>query len=359
MRRRGTRASGGKQAVFFLAAALLFAVYACAGNLVSGPESGTAAVTGPPAETGSTEAGGEKTADSAAGGPETAETETAFPVPALVTRPDGTEVNGPEIQPAETAENDAAEAPFRITFLDIGQGDAALVECGGKRMLIDGGPSAQSAEIYTFLRNRNISRLDVIVATHAHEDHVGGLAAALVRADAEKIYCPVTDDSGKAFRSFEKQLQKRNREITVPVPGERFSLGGAEAEIIAPIDRDWNNVNNSSIVLRLTYGSRSFLFTGDAESEEEASLLASGYDLQADVLKVAHHGSSSSSTWSFLTAVRPRYAVISAGRDNSYHDPSDHTLEQLKRAGAEIFRTDRDGDIICTCDGTDIRFATE
>ena len=242
---------------------------------------------------------------------------------------------------------------LRIQFIDVGQADAALLICGGQTMLIDGGNVGDGDKIYSVLKERKIEVLDYIVCTHAHEDHVGGLAAALTACEAKTVFCPVRDYDSSAFRNF----ADRAKEITIPHPGDRFELGSAKVQILA-CDPDAEETNNTSIVLKLTYGQTSFLFTGDAEYPVEQTIMDQGYDPSSTVLKVGHHGSSSSTSYRFLNTVMPQYAVISVGTDNSYGHPDDTVLSRLRDADVTVFRTDLDGDIFCTSDGKKVTFTS-
>jgi competence protein ComEC len=171
---------------------------------------------------------------------------------------------------------------------------SALVLCGGAAMLIDGGNVADSDLIYTFLKNRGVTHLDYTVDTHAHEDHIGGLAGVLNYATVDTALCPVTEFDSGAFRSFVRYLGEQGKPITAPTPGDTFEFGDAAFTILGPV-RLSDEPNNTSVVLKLTYGGVSFLFTGDAERSEEADILEAGCDLSADVLKVGHHGSETAS----------------------------------------------------------------
>lgn len=251
-----------------------------------------------------------------------------------------------------------AFAEFQVHFLDVGQADAALILCDNATMLIDGGNKGDSSLIYAYLKEHNITHLDYIIASHAHEDHVGGLAGALNFATVGTAYCPVTEYDTKAFANFKKYLEKQNVEITLPSAGDTFTLGSASIEILAPINYEQNNHNNLSIVLKIVYGNTSFLFTGDAEREEEYEILDAGYDLASTVLKVSHHGSDTSTTYPFLREVMPNYAIISVGKNNSYDHPTEATLSKLRDADVIVYRTDLNGTIICKSDGETVSFST-
>lgn len=249
---------------------------------------------------------------------------------------------------------------FRIRYLDVGQADAALVECDGHYMLIDGGNAADSSLIVSVLRSEGVTHLDYIVNTHPHEDHVGGLAGALNACTIDRVFCPVTSYDSKAFENFVKYTEIRNRTIEVPVPGESYELGVCSFKILGPI-AGYDSTNNMSIVLRIEYGDTSFLFTGDMEREAEGDLLDfwGEAEIKSTVLKVGHHGSDTSTSYHFLWAVEPSYAVISVGQGNSYGHPTEDTLSLLRDADVKVYRTDWQGDILCISDGNRVEFTVD
>ena len=273
----------------------------------------------------------------------------------------------PTLQPTEAIV--ATPAPTEIPlsegstlavhFIDVGQADAALVRCDGQTMLIDGGNVADSSLIAAYLKKLNIDYLDYIVCTHAHEDHVGGLSGALSVAGAGTVYAPETAVESDAYDNFVRKVTEQNLQITHPEHGRVINLGSSSVQFMGPVTEATDDVNNTSIVLKVRYGQTSFLFTGDAEYDEELNIVDAGYDLSADVLKVGHHGSDSSTSYIFLRHVMPKYAVISVGKDNNYDHPSAKTLSRLRDEGAEVFRTDLQGDVIATSDGENISFVTE
>lgn len=249
----------------------------------------------------------------------------------------------------------ATGSVLEVHFIDVGQADASLVLCDDKSMLIDGGNSADSDLIYTYLKKHEIDHLDYIINTHPHEDHVGGLAGALNYATVDTVLAPVTEYDSRAFSNFVKYLDEQNVSITIPEAGDTFSLGSADVEVLAPV-RYSEDMNNNSIVLKVTFGNTSFLFTGDAEREEEQDILEKGFDLESTVLKVGHHGSGTSTSYPFLREIMPKYAVISVGRNNSYGHPHENVLSRLRDADAIVLRTDIQGDIVFTSDGESVAY---
>ena len=247
-----------------------------------------------------------------------------------------------------------SESGFMIQFLDVGQADAALVACDGHYMLIDGGNAADSSKLYTLLKEKQIDYLDIVVASHAHEDHVGGLAGALNYASAGIVLCPTTTYETDEFASFKKYAEQNGGGIIVPGVGDSYQLGSAAVDVLCvnAVEGD----NDSSIILKITYGETAFLFAGDAERAAEQAVLDSGVDLSANVLKVGHHGSDTSTTYPFLREVMPDYAVISVGADNAYGHPTEAVLSRLNDAEVAVYRTDLQGDIICRSDGTKLTF---
>lgn len=198
---------------------------------------------------------------------------------------------------------DFSSHTFKITYLDVGQADAALVACDGHYMLIDGGNVADSSLLYSFLQREGVSHLDYMVNTHPHEDHVGGLPGALNACTVNHVLCPVSSYDSKAFRDFEKYTVAQGTEIEIPNPGDSFELGYSSVKILGPLKR-YESVNNLSIVLRIDYGNTSFLFTGDVERNAEMDPLDYWEEsaLESTVLKIGHHGSDTS------TSERPKEA---------------------------------------------------
>ena len=246
-----------------------------------------------------------------------------------------------------------------VHFIDVGQADAALIVCDEHAMLIDGGGTDSSRTMYAYLKKYGISHLDYIIGTHPDADHIGGLPGALNFASADNVFCSVTEHDTRAFNSLVKYAGEQGKSIRIPKTGSTYSLGDATVSIIGPVNKAADS-NNNSIVAKISYGSNSFLFMGDAETAEENGILNSEYAgmLKSDVLKVGHHGSDTSSSEAFMEAVSPQYAVISVGADNSYGHPSEDVVKRLEKLGTKVYRTDTDGDIICESNGTNISFGT-
>ena len=255
---------------------------------------------------------------------------------------------------------------LEMTAIDVGQGDSLLVAFPkGKLMLVDGGgilafghkskPKIDIGEdvVSPYLWSRSIRHLDVVVATHAHEDHVGGLASIIDNFRPDELWTGAHTDE-PVWRELSRHARERGVKIVAMTSGREFEFGGAHVKTLAPaadyIPNDTPK-NDDSLVLRLTYGKRSFLMTGDMEKPVEARLLADGSDIRADVLKVGHHGSHTSSSEPFLEAVHPAFAVISDGYENSFGHPHKDVLERLAEHRADILRTDQLGLITVRTDG--------
>ena len=226
-------------------------------------------------------------------------------------------------------------------------------------MLIDGGNAADSSLLFSYLKKRNVTSIDYMICSHAHEDHVGGLSAPLSTMEVKNVFAPKKESTSKAYNNFKTKAAEQGLEIIHPQSGDTISFGGCTVEFFVPAGLGSSNMNNTSIICKITFGNTSFLFTGDAEREEEQNIIEQGCNLRADVLKVGHHGSETSTSYVFLREVMPKYSVISVGKKNSYGHPSEAVLSRLSDEGSEVFRTDLNGDIIMESDGTNISITTQ
>ena len=248
---------------------------------------------------------------------------------------------------------------LEVCFIDCGQGDAILIKSPtGKYMLVDGGKSEEGDNITEFLRNQGVKQLAVVVGTHPHSDHIGGLAKIINTFPVEKVYLPRVTHNTTAFETLLKAIKGKNLKISTARQGEEIPLEGIKARFIGPVGENYEDINNYSAVIRIDYGDNSFILTGDAEEISEKEMIDSGEKLKADVLKVGHHGSSSSTCLAFLKAVAPQYAVIMCGVDNDYGHPHRETLVALDAVGVKVYRTDLHGTIIMKSDGQKINIDT-
>lgn len=241
-----------------------------------------------------------------------------------------------------------------VHYIDVGQGDSILAESDGHYMLIDAGENDQADTVVSYLKQAGVTTLDYVIGTHPHSDHIGGLDKVIEEFTVGKVILPPVEHTTRTFEDVLNAVSNKGLKITKPVPGDTYGLGNASFTIVAPVKDYGNDLNNWSVGIRLTYGSNSFLMCGDAESQAESDMLDSGIPLKADVLKAGHHGSSTSTSSTFLKAVSPSYVVIQCGKDNSYGHPHKETMEKLEKAGCRIFRTDEDGTITASSDGTHI-----
>jgi len=270
--------------------------------------------------------------------------------------------SAPEISPQEeapapeeipAAESAPAATPtsgeLRVHFIDVGQGDSILVDLGETEVLIDGGD--KSPGIVTYLNSYVDGALEAMVATHPHADHIGGLIAVLGAFDVEQIWLNGDSSTSKTFGQFMDHVSIEGASVHEAQRGQSMQVGTLTFNVLHPVKPLFNDANNNSIVLRLSYGSIDFLFTGDAEKEAEASILGSGLTVQADILKVGHHGSRTSSSQGYLELVKPETAVYMAGEGNKYGHPHQETIAALTGIGVDIYGTDVHGTIIIATDG--------
>lgn len=241
---------------------------------------------------------------------------------------------------------------LRITFIDVGQGDAALLQCGGQSMLVDTGSKESVETVLAFLDKTGIIALDYVVGTHPHADHIGGMYDVLTRYDVSSVWMPRVKNEIQEFDDTLLAVKQSDLKINAPVVGNEFMLGDAVITILAPISDAYEDIDDYSIVFRVDHGRNSFLFVGDAGRVSEDEMLASRSDIDVNVLKVSNHGANTSSTKAFLAATTPSIAIISCGIDNKEGVPEESTIRALEEEGALVLRTDVDGNIQIDSDRT-------
>lgn len=246
----------------------------------------------------------------------------------------------------------ATKGNLDVYYFDVGQADSILLANDDKYMLIDAGNNADGENIVNYLKKLGVKKIDYLVATHAHEDHIGGMDDVINSFDIGTFYMPDVVTTTKTFEDLIIALEDNNVKVDTPNIGDIFLFGSCKFEVLH-LDDDESDLNNTSIVLRGLYGNNSFLFMGDATSEVEKEILNSNID--SDVLKVGHHGSRYSSSVNFLKKVTPKYSIISVGEDNSYNHPHSVTFTKLEEVLSSVYRTDIDGTIFVTSDGKDIK----
>ena len=247
-----------------------------------------------------------------------------------------------------------------VHFIDVGNADCALIECADGAILIDAGEYDDFQKIAAYLNERGVERLNYVIATHAHGDHMGAMDDVILKYKVDELIIPTKAVNEKFYNDVIKAARNRGVLYRTAAPGETLAFPTGKLVVLddgcdTSVDEsESEELNNNSYVLKFTYGETSFLFTGDAERKYENEMLDKGEDVDADVLKVSHHGSNDATCNDFIKAVTPKYAVIPVGRDNSYGHPSKKTVSRLTNAGAEVYRTDELGDIVVTTDGKNI-----
>lgn len=260
-----------------------------------------------------------------------------------------------EIKPAP----EPMEETLEIHFLDVGQADCALLLYGNYSVLIDAGNNSDGTAIQNYLQKQSVEKLDYLILSHPHADHIGGADVIITKFDVDHILMPDCAADTATYRDVVDAMEYKNYVAEHPETGDTFTMDELSFQVLNSGNNGSDDLNNNSLVVRFTYGDNSFLFMGDAEEEEEIDILNAGYTLNSDVLKVGHHGSYTSSSSDFICEVSPEYAVISCGVDNDYGHPHSAALNTLRAAGSELFRTDEQGTVILTSDGKNITWNCE
>jgi competence protein ComEC len=263
-----------------------------------------------------------------------------------------TEPNTPTLQ--ESSGN------LKVIFLDVGQGASQLlISPSGKTMLIDAGNNDKESLMLNYLKKYNLTKLDIVIGTHPDADHIGGLDKVIDHFNIGKIYMPKVQSNTKTFESLLRSIKNKGLKVSTAKAGLQLQWDDKVAiQMIAPA-KTYPDANDNSAVIHVIYGKTSFMLTGDAEAESEKDMIASGADLQSDVLLVGHHGSKSSTSLDFLKKVKPQYAIIQSGKDNKYGHPHAVTLKHLKAQGLKIYRNDLNGTIEITSDGAGLQITAE
>lgn len=243
---------------------------------------------------------------------------------------------------------------IKVHFIDVGQGDAILVQVNNKNLLIDSGSKSEKKKLIEYLDRIYISQFDYIIATHPHEDHIGNMGYIINNYKVINFYSPKVQNNTTAFENMAEPLARKNIKIKIlKANTTNIDLGeNTLVEVLSPNLDNYDNLNNYSPIIKISYGNNSFLFTGDAEEAVEEEVINKSNNLKSDVLKIGHHGSSTSTSKNFLDKINPKIVIISVGKDNSYGHPTKDTLSKIK--GTTIYRTDKDESIVITSDGKNL-----
>lgn len=254
------------------------------------------------------------------------------------------------------------DGELQVYFIDVGNADSILIRQGEVNVLIDAGERGDGDDVLAYLNNQGVKKLDLVIATHPHADHIGGMADVIDGIPVDKFvmsFMPEDETPTTAtYLDMLEALDNHNVPVEEAKPGTVYSLGTAQLTVLAPLSES-DEANNISVVTRLTFGKRSFLFMGDAETKVDKELLASGRPLTADVIKLGHHGSNTSSSQALLTKVDPDFAVIPCGKGNSYNHPHSEVLSRLEKMGVTIYRADMHGHIAFATDGENLTISTQ
>lgn len=258
--------------------------------------------------------------------------------------------------------DDDGSMPVKVHFFDVGQGDCTLISANGKNILIDAGENDQAERVVNYLKDQNIDKIDILIGTHPHSDHIGGMDAVVNQFSVGEIILPKLSDTQtpttKTYLDLLTAVADKGVKVRRATPGDTIVIGGGKLEILGPLS-EYTDLNNMSVVSRFVYQNASFWIAGDCSKEAEADLLAQGKVTQTNVYKVSHHGSSTASSQKFLDQLQPNYCVISLGADNSYGHPHKEVMNRLNKMNTTVYRTDLNGTVTAQTDGSTIQFTTE
>ena len=262
-----------------------------------------------------------------------------------------------------TVNNTTEHKDFKVHYIDVGQGDCSLVEADGNFMLIDAGENGHEQQVINYLRSVGVQKLDYVIATHQHSDHIGGMPEVLEEFAVDNIIMPRLTEAqtptNSTYTAFLKAVKNSGAKVIASKPDAVYTLGSGSFILLGPVTNDAEDINNMSVFVKVSYGMNTFLFTGDGETEEELEVLDTGADLDCDVLHAGHHGSYTSSCKDFLAAATPEICVISCGADNDYGHPHDAAIKRIKKYTDEIYRTDICGSIVIQSDGKELSVSYE
>lgn len=252
----------------------------------------------------------------------------------------------------------ASGGSMEVHFLDVGQGLSILVQSEGQTLLYDGGPRSASSYVVSYLQEQNVSEIDYLISSHYDEDHVSGLIGCLSAFLVDNVIGADYVHDSSLYDSFMDGVAAQGLEVQHPAVGTEYEFGSGEFIVLSPKEISRES-NANSVAIKLTNGDNSFIFTGDADYNSESDMVASGLDLDCDVLSVGHHGSATATSWDFLQAAVPEFAVISCGAGNMYGHPDADTMEKLSDMGISVYRTDKQGTIVASSDGSTISWNME